>query len=59
MKQIITKEDLENNAKRYDLLGVEFTDEDVELANRLLNNGKDFDGAIHQVLSGIAETLSV
>lgn len=59
MKKTITKADLEKNAKQYDLLGVEFTEEDVELANKLLNDGWDFISAIHQVLNGISVTLSI
>lgn len=52
------KTDLETNAERYELRGIEFTDEDVELVDNLMRGGVGYEDALNQVLKGISETLS-
>ena len=51
--------DLVNNAKRYQLEGVEFTQEDVDCVERLMiEYGKSYDEAIDICLSGIYDVLN-
>lgn len=50
--------DLNENAKRYDLCGVEFTLEDVEYVNSLIEAGTSYDDAIHECLTNIREVLN-
>lgn len=51
--------DLVSNAKYYDLLGVEFTDEDVNCVQELITTyGKSYDDAIDICLTGIKDVLS-
>lgn len=52
------KTDLETNAERYELRGIEFTDEDAELVDNLMRGGVGYEDALNQVLRGISETLS-
>lgn len=50
--------DLVNNAKRFQLEGVEFTQEDVDCVERLMMEyGKSYDEAIDLCLSGIYDVL--
>ena len=49
--------DLLNRAKEFELDGVEFTDMDVDFANKLMSKGVSKDEAVAQTLSGIRETL--
>jgi hypothetical protein len=50
--------DLVNNAKEFDLEGVEFTDEDVAYVERVVNEGLEYDVAIRLCLSNIYEVLN-
>ncbi len=43
---------------RYDLCGVEITEEDVESVVDLINNGYTENDAIHEVLDGINTVIS-
>ena len=52
------KTDLEINAERYELRGVEFTDEDVESVVNLMNGGVKYEDALNRVIRGVPETLS-
>ena len=55
-KQILS--DLINNAKSYELDGVEFTQEDVEYVERLMDNNVPYDKAIQICLEDIYDTLN-
>lgn len=50
--------DLVNNAKDFELEGVEFTDEDVAYVERVVNEGLEYDVAIRLCLSNIYEVLN-
>lgn len=50
--------DLNENAKHYDLCGVEFTLEDVDYVNSLIEAGTSYDDAIHEYLTNIREVLN-
>jgi hypothetical protein len=50
--------DLNENAKHYDLCGVEFTLEDVEYVTSLIEAGTSYDEAIHECLTNIREVLN-
>lgn len=50
--------DLNENAKHYDLCGVEFTLEDVEYVKSLIEAGTSYDDAIHECLTNIREVLN-
>lgn len=50
--------DLVNNAKEFELEGVEFTDEDVAYVERVVNEGLEYDVAIRLCLSNIYEVLN-
>ena len=50
--------DLNENAKQYDLCGVEFTLEDVEYVKSLIEEGTSYDDAIHECLTNIREVLN-
>lgn len=50
--------DLVNNAKEFELEGVEFTDEDVAYVERVVNEGLEYDVAIRLCLSNINEVLN-
>jgi hypothetical protein len=50
--------DLNKNAKHYDLCGVEFTLEDVDYVNSLIEEGTSYDDAIHECLTNIREVLN-
>lgn len=50
--------DLNENAKHYDLCGVEFTLEDVEYVQSLIEAGTSYDEAIHECLTNIREVLN-
>lgn len=50
--------DLYENAKHYDLCGVEFTLEDVDYVNSLIEAGTSYDDAIHECLTNIREVLN-
>ena len=50
-KQILS--DLINNAKSYELDGIEFTQEDVEYVERLMDNNVPYDRAIQICLEDI------
>ena len=49
--------DLVNNAKRFQLEGVEFTQEDVDCVEDLIADGKLYDEAIDLCLGGICDVL--
>lgn len=49
--------DLHDEQDRYELEGVELTEEDSERVLLLYANGTDYDDAIAEVLSGIRECL--
>lgn len=51
-------DDLISNAKYYDLVGVEFTQEDVNYVLELMNDNHSYDEAIQVCLEGISETLN-
>lgn len=50
--------DLVNNAKDFELEGVEFTNEDVAYVERVVNEGLEYDVAIRLCLSNIYEVLN-
>ena len=50
--------DLNENAEQYDLCGVEFTLEDVDYVNSLIEAGKSYDDAIHECLTNIRDVLN-
>lgn len=50
--------DLNENAERYDLCGVEFTLEDVDYVKSLIKEGISYDDAIHECLTNIREVLN-
>ena len=50
--------DLYENAEHYDLCGVEFTLEDVDYVNSLIEAGTSYDDAIHECLTNIREVLN-
>lgn len=50
--------DLIRNAKSYELDGVEFTQEDVEYVERLMDNNVPYDKAIQICLEDIYDTLN-
>ena len=50
--------DLNENAKQYDLCGVEFTLEDVDYVKSLMEEGTSYDDAIHECLTNIREVLN-
>ena len=50
--------ELDYNKDRYDLCGVEITEEDVESVVDLINNGFTEDDAIDVVLDGINSVIS-
>ena len=51
--------DLVNNAKRFQLEGVEFTQEDVDCVERLMKEySKSYDEAIDLCLGGIYDVLN-
>ena len=51
--------DLVNNAKRFQLEGVEFTQEDVDCVERLMMEyGKSYDESIDLCLGGIYDVLN-
>ena len=50
--------ELDYNKDRYDLCGVEITEEDVESVVDLINNGFTEDDAIDVVLDGINSAIS-
>jgi hypothetical protein len=51
--------DLVNNAKRFQLEGVEFTQEDVDCVERLMTEyGKSYEEAIDLCLGGIYDVLN-
>ena len=50
--------ELDYNKDRYDLCGVEITEEDVESVVDLINNGYTEDDAIDVVLDGINSVIS-
>jgi hypothetical protein len=52
--------DLVNNAKRFQLEGVEFTQEDVDCVERLMTEyGKSYEEAIDLCLGGIYDVLNI
>ena len=55
-KQILS--DLISNTKYYELGGVEFTNEDVEYVERLMDNNVPYDKAIQICLDDIYDTLN-
>ena len=52
MKELILS-DLKENAKSYQLEGVEFTQEDVDYVNSLIATGASYEYAIRDCLEGI------
>lgn len=50
--------DLVDNAKDYELEGVEFTQEDADYVEGLIKNGTPYDVAIEECLNGIYEVLN-
>lgn len=50
--------DLKNNASTYDLGGVEFTEEDINYVEQLVDNGTFYEDAIKVCLLGIYDTLN-
>lgn len=50
-------DDLYDNARYYDLKGVEFTDEDALYVIKQQKEGKRYDDAINDTLEGIRECL--
>lgn len=50
--------DLVDNAKDYELEGVEFTQEDVDYVEELIKDGIPYDKAIKDCLNGIYEVLN-
>jgi hypothetical protein len=50
--------DLVDNAPNYQLDGVEFTQEDVDYVESLIENGMDYDEAISECLNGIYDVLN-
>jgi hypothetical protein len=50
--------DLVDNAKDYELEGVEFTQEDVDYVEELIKDGIPFDKAIKNCLNSIYEVLN-
>ena len=57
MRELILS-DLVNNSKRFQLEGVEFTQEDVDCVERLMMEyGKSYDEAIDICLGGICDVL--
>lgn len=57
MKELILS-DLKENAKPYQLEGVEFTQEDVDYVNSLIANGASYEYAICDCLEGIYDVLN-
>lgn len=57
MKELILS-DLKENAKSYQLEGVEFTQEDVDYVNSLIANGASYEYAIRDCLEGIYDVLN-
>lgn len=57
MRELILS-DLVNNAKRFQLEGVEFTQEDVDCVERLIAFGKSYEEAIDLCLGGIYDVLN-
>lgn len=57
MRELILS-DLVNNAKRFQLEGVEFTQEDVDCVERLIALGKSYGDAIDLCLGGIYDVLN-
>ena len=58
MRELILS-DLVNNAKRFQLEGVEFTQEDVDCVERLMMEyDKSYEEAIDLCLSGIYDVLN-
>lgn len=57
MRELILS-DLVNNSKRFQLEGVEFTQEDVDCVERLIALGKSYDEAIDLCLGGIYDVLN-
>ena len=49
--------DLNENAKYYDLCGVEFTSEDVDFVKSLIEEGASYNDAINECLTNIREVL--
>ena len=56
MRELILS-DLVNNAKSYQLEGVEFIQEDVDYVECLMAEGKSYDEAIDICLSDISDVL--
>ena len=55
---LIEMDDLLVRVKEFELEGVEFTDEDVSYANKLMSkDGMSKDDAVEQTLSGIRKVL--
>jgi hypothetical protein len=50
--------DLKNNASTYDLGGVEFTEEDINYVEQLIDNGTLYEDAIKVCLLDIYDTLN-
>jgi hypothetical protein len=50
-------DDLVENSKAYELAGVEFTEEDAERVNKLVNEGMAYLDALDNVLQGIHDCL--
>ena len=57
MRELILS-DLVNNAKRFQLEGVEFTQEDVTYVENLIAMGKSYGDAIDLCLGGIYDVLN-
>lgn len=57
MRELILS-DLVNNAKRFQLEGVEFTEEDVDCVERLIAMGKSYEDAVDICLEGIYDVLN-
>ena len=49
---------LEENARDYDLAGIEFTTEDADTVRKFVKQGESFDKAISLTLVGIADCLA-
>ena len=57
MEELILS-DLNENAKFYQLEGVEFTQDDVDYVNSLIANGASYEDAIRDCLEGIYDVLN-
>lgn len=51
------KEYVENNAKDFDLDGVEFCDEDFDFVEELIAKGKSLEDACDEMMQGVSDCL--